>query len=65
MPKPKTIPPMNEVKLHFDGCGIGAGFGEPVVVDGDMVVLFGASVVEAGVVDVVVVEEVVVAFGAK
>lgn len=50
---------MNEVKLHFDGCGAGAGCG----VGGNAVVEFGASVVEAGVV-VVVVDE-VVEFGAE
>ena len=44
MPKPKTIPPINEVKLHLDGCGIGAGCGVPVVVSGDTVVEFGVVV---------------------
>lgn len=60
MPKPKTIPPMNDVKLHFDGCGIGAGDGELVVVGGNIVVAFGVVVDGATVVVVEVVE-----FGAK
>lgn len=38
---------MNDVKLHLDGCGIGAGFGDTVEV-GDTVVVLVLGVVVVG-----------------